>query len=105
MSVARLFEKDGKQIATHSWGAGGSLMQNLHCGFAANNTRILEVAPNFGPLHTETVEGSFVMDNGFVLRPETPGLGIRLTDATKNRYPFVPGSGEFNSVPGKVLNG
>jgi hypothetical protein len=27
-----------------------------------------------------------------------------LTDEIKNRFPFVPGSGEFNSVPGKVLN-
>lgn len=105
IEVARLMERRGAQIATHSWGAGGSLMQNVHCAFAAPNTRILEVAPNFGPLHTEMVAGSFAMENGFVLRPETPGLGIQLTDATKNRYPFVAGSGEFNSVPGKVLVG
>ena len=24
-----------QEIATHAWGAGGSLMQNIHCGFAA----------------------------------------------------------------------
>lgn len=105
LNVAQLMKRDGRQIATHAWGAGGSLMQNIHCAFAAPNTRILEVPPNFGPLHTEIVEGSFAMENGFVLRPESPGLGIKLTDATKNRYPFVPGSGEFNSVPGKVLVG
>ena len=45
---------------------------------------------------------SFVKD-GFVLPPEGPGLGIVLTEATKARYPFKPGSGEFNSVPGKSL--
>ena len=37
------------------------------------------------------------------LPPEAPGLGIALTEQVKNRYPFVPGSGEFNSVPGKIL--
>ena len=42
------------------------------------------------------------MKDGRVLPPETPGLGILLTDEI-SRYPFVPGSGEFNSVPGKEL--
>ena len=26
-----------------------------------------------------------------------------IATATKRRFPFVPGSGEFNSVPGKIL--
>ena len=43
------------------------------------------------------------MQDGYVLPPEKPGLGIVLTDEIKNRYPFVEGSGEFNSVPGKIL--
>jgi hypothetical protein len=44
------------------------------------------------------------MKDGFVLPPDKAGLGIKLTDETKNRFLFVPGSGEFNSVSGKVLN-
>jgi len=43
------------------------------------------------------------MKDGFVYPPEAPGLGIVLTDEIKERYAFVPGSGEFNSVPGKIL--
>jgi len=38
-----------------------------------------------------------------ILPPEKPGLGIELTDDVKNRFPFIPGSGEFNNVPGKNL--
>ena len=67
------------------------------------NTSILEVPPDFGPLHAEIMGDSFQMKNGFVLPPQAPGLGIRLTDELKRRFRFVPGSGEFNSVPGKVL--
>jgi len=103
MKVASMLEKRGRGIATHAWGAGGSLMQNVHCGFAAPNTRILEIAPDYAGLHSEVIDGSFTMRNGYVLPPDKPGLGIVLTDETKNRYPFVPGSGEFNSVPGKIL--
>ncbi len=105
MEIAAGLEREGRTVATHSWGAGGSLMQNVHCGFAAGNTRILEVAPAFGPLHAEILAGDFTMEHGFVLPPTAAGLGIRLTDETKNKFPFVPGSGEFNSVPGKVLQG
>ena len=103
MKVAAMLEQRGRKIATHAWGAGGSLMQNIHCGFACANTAILEIPPAYGGLHRDIVGASFRMENGMALPPEKPGLGIVLTDEIKNRYPFVPGSGEFNSVPGKVL--
>lgn len=103
MIVASMLDERDRKIATHAWGAGGSFMQNLHCGFACGNTAILEIAPAYGPLHSEIIRDSFQMRDGMVLPPEQPGLGITLTDEIKNKYPFVPGSGEFNSVPGKVL--
>ncbi|MEI7437046.1 MAG: mandelate racemase/muconate lactonizing enzyme family protein [bacterium] len=103
MDVARMLERRGRKVATHSWGAGGSLMQNIHAGFAAPNTVIFEVAPAYGPLHSEVIGDSFALRDGYVLPPTKPGLGIELTEATKRRFPFVPGSGEFNSVPGKIL--
>ncbi|MGD9633310.1 MAG: mandelate racemase/muconate lactonizing enzyme family protein [Pirellulales bacterium] len=103
LQVARMMADRGRRIATHAWGAGGSLMQNIHAGFAAENTCILEVAPDFAGLHSEVIDGSLKIEDGYVLPPERPGLGIVLTDETRRRYPFVPGSGEFNSVPGKLL--
>lgn len=103
MKIAELLHKRERKIATHAWGAGGSLMQNLHCGFAAPNTCILEVPPDYAGLHADIMAGSFVMEDGYVVPPEKPGLGIVLTDKIKNQYPFVRGSGEFNSVSGKVL--
>lgn len=103
MEVARMLAERGRQIATHAWGAGGSLMQNVHCGFSAPNTAILEIPPDFGPLHREIMGESFVMRNGCVLPPMTSGLGIALTESIKERFPFQRGSGEFNSVVGKVM--
>jgi L-alanine-DL-glutamate epimerase-like enolase superfamily enzyme len=54
-------------------------------------------------LHRDLLDGAFMMRDGYVLPPDRPGLGIILTDEIKARYPFLPGSGEFNSVPGKLL--
>ncbi len=101
--VARMFDARRAKIATHSWGAGVAQMQNIHAAFAAPNTVILEIPPAAGPLHTELWGDSFVMQDGHVLPPTAPGLGVRLTDEIKAKFPFIPGSGEFNSVPGKRL--
>ena len=77
-------------------------MQNVHVAFATSNCVICEVLPALGTIHTD-IATDFRFERGDVLPPEAPGLGITLTDEIKNRYPFVPGSGEFNSVPGKIL--
>ncbi len=103
MKVAALMESHGRKIATHAAGAGGALMQNIHCAFACANTVICEVLPALGALHLDIAGDSFRFEKGDVFPPETPGLGIVLTDDIKDRHPFVPGSGEFNSVPGKLL--
>lgn len=103
MKVAAALNKTGRQIAPHAWGAGASQMQNIHAGFACPNTKILEVAPAYGPLHSELIGDSLQLKNGYILPPEKPGLGIELTEATIKRFPFERGTGEFNSVPGKKL--
>ncbi|MSU65220.1 MAG: mandelate racemase/muconate lactonizing enzyme family protein [Opitutus sp.] len=103
IKVSKMMADRGRKIATHAWGAGGSLMQNIHAGFAVPNTCILEVPPEYAGLHSDVIDGGLVIKDGYVLPPDRPGLGIVLTDEIRRRYPFVPGSGEFNSVPGKVL--
>lgn len=103
MNVAKMLEERGRKIATHAWGAGGSLMQNIHAGFAAPNTCMLEMPPDYAGLHSELIDGGLILKDGYILPPERPGFGVKLTDDIKRRYPFKPGSGEFNSVPGKIL--
>lgn len=104
MLIAQALEKAGCQIAPHAWGAGASLMQNVHVGFACRNTLILELPPDPGPLHTEIYRDALRLESGRVLPPKAAGLGVTLDAATKARYPFIPGSGEIVSVPGKRQN-
>ena len=104
MNVAEMIARRGRKIATHAWGAGASLMQNVHAGFAAANTAILEIPPDYSGLHSDMIDGGLIIKDGCVHPPDRPGLGVVLNDEIKGRYPFQPGSGEFNSVPGKVLS-
>lgn len=103
VEIAGMLAERNRTIATHAWGAGGALMQNIHVAFSCANTTIVEVPPDYGPLHSQIIGESFQMQEGYILPPVQPGLGIVLSDDTKKYFPFIPGSGEFNDVPGKNL--
>jgi len=100
--VADELKSQDRRIATHSWGAGGSLMQNVHLAFSCSNTAIVEVTADYGPLHSELIGDSLSIKDGCFLPPQTPGLGVVLTEQTKSQFPFIPGSGAYSSVPGKI---
>jgi L-alanine-DL-glutamate epimerase-like enolase superfamily enzyme len=91
------------QVAPHAWSGGVGVMQNLHAAFACGNVLIAELPPAAGPLHTELWGDNLQLRDGHVLRPDAPGLGVELTEATRAAYPFRPGAEEFSSVPGKVM--
>jgi galactonate dehydratase len=102
LDVARMFAVQNKRVATHAWSSGGGVMANIHAAFATPNIAILELPPLPGPLHTEIYAPGYRFKDGYILPPEAPGLGVRLTQAVKNKYPFVRDSGEWNVVPGKM---
>ena len=103
VDIGRLFAAHDRRIASHAWGAGAAVMQNIHAAFATPNTAIAELPPAAGPLHREVWGDSLQLEDGAILPPTAPGLGVVLPAALKERYPFVPGTGEFVSVPGKIL--
>lgn len=101
VELAGLLARRGRRLAPHAWGAGGCLMQNVHVGFACDNTVVLELPPAPGPLHTEVYREPLRIEDGRVLPPTAPGLGVTLTQHTIERFPFLPGTGEVVAVPGK----
>ncbi len=103
VNVGRLFAHRNRWVASHAWGAGVAVMQNIHAAFATPNTLIVELPPAAGGLHTDLWGDSLQMVDGMILPPTTPGLGVTLTDEVKAKYPFVPGEEEFVSVPGKEM--
>jgi hypothetical protein len=101
--VARRQQQSDRSVAPHAWGGGAAVLQNVHAAFAVPNTMIVELPPAAGPLHTELWGDALELVDGRVRRPDQPGLGVRLTDELKQRFPFRPGMEEFSSVPGKLM--
>jgi len=114
IKIAHLCELQGVPVATHAWSATPGVAANLHAAFACRNLSVLEMAaynpsrPDLNthmeaPLLSELWVEPPVLENGRLRLADTPGLGVRIPDGFFDRYPFEPGSGEFCSVKGKVL--
>lgn len=114
IKIARLCELRGVRIATHAWSATPGVAANLHAAFACRNTAVCEMAaynPSRPDLNTHIVAPLLtdlwveppVLEDGRIRLADTPGLGVRLPEGFLERHPFEPGSGEFNSVQGKIL--
>lgn len=114
IKIAHLCELQGVPVATHAWSATPGVAANLHAAFATRNLSVLEMAaynpsrPDLNthmeaPLLSELWIEPPVLENGRIRLADTPGLGVRIPEGFFDRYPFEPGSGEFCSVKGKVL--
>ena len=80
------------KVAMHVWGAAPTIMANYHLGFCMPNCSILERPVMQNPLETEMLVEPLEIEDGYVLPPKAPGLGVVLTEAIKARYPYRPGS-------------
>ncbi len=115
MKIAHLCELQGVPIATHAWSATVGVAGNLHAAFACRNTRIVELAaynpaaPSLNthitaPLLSELWIEPPILENGHLKLSHVPGLGVHLPPGFIDKYPYQPGTGEFNSVEGKMLS-
>ena len=89
--VCALAERAGVDVAVHAWLGAGSVMANYHMGFASPACAWLEhpIQPN--PFVTEMLVEPLVLRDGCVAAPTAPGLGIRLPDELRERFPYRPG--------------
>jgi L-alanine-DL-glutamate epimerase-like enolase superfamily enzyme len=108
--------KHGLRFAFHSWGTTLEVLAAAHLGICwpenvvewleypchANNGR-LGMYPF--PLADEILREPLVIENGHLVVPKTPGLGVEIDERVIEKYPFLPGPWSFfkiNSPPETV---
>lgn len=82
----------GARVAPHSWGSAPNLMANYHFAFACQNAFLVEFPTIANPLRTSLLVEPLHVEDGKLMPPTAPGLGVRLTEEILNRYPFREGS-------------
>jgi L-alanine-DL-glutamate epimerase-like enolase superfamily enzyme len=87
-----------KPVAIHSWGSMVSIMAGVHLGLTLPNCALSEYCFMDHPMNEPLSVAPFVLEDGCLAAPETPGLGVHLDDATIAAFPYVPSANTMVST-------
>ena len=89
-SVLEIFNHaKSKEIDTvvHAWGGPVAIMANYHACFAAGG-KLVELPMIPYDLEPDLFTDQRQIVDGFLIRPEKPGIGITMNDKIENKYKF-----------------
>ena len=93
LRIADTAQAAGVRVAPHAWGSAATVMANLHWAFVHPAVMIQEY-PTWGyPLRDALMAEPLRIEDGHLLAPTAPGLGVELTDAHLADYAFIEGGG------------
>lgn len=86
--IAGMAEAHYAQIAPHLYGGPVVGAANIQVRTCSPNFLILEGLRTWGGFHAEILKSPIRWDDGFVIPPTTPGLGVELDEAEAERHPY-----------------
>lgn len=86
--IAALCDTFGVSMAPHNPLGPVATMVNIHLGFATSNFLIQEVMRSDVPWRDEVVRGGARIEDGHVLPPTAPGIGIEIDEVAAARHPW-----------------
>jgi L-alanine-DL-glutamate epimerase-like enolase superfamily enzyme len=89
--IAERAHELGVDLAPHSWHNGLMAMANGHLVAALPNPRVLEICRIQGPLQWDILSHKPVIEDGHLILPDAPGLGVDIPDDLESRFPFIEG--------------
>ena len=82
IEIGALAEKHGLPVSLHTYGDAVGLAASAHLAAALKNSTVMELDCTYNPLQTALLTEPFKIQDGTLIPPEGPGLGIEL-DAEK----------------------
>ncbi len=87
--VAHAAEAYYVDIAPHFYAGPVEAAANIHLGLSTPNFLIQESIERMGGFHAEILKKPLVVEDGFLLTPESPGLGVELDDEVVASHPYA----------------
>ncbi|MGB2202825.1 MAG: mandelate racemase/muconate lactonizing enzyme family protein [Pseudooceanicola atlanticus] len=84
--IATLAEAAGAQIAPHLYAGPVEWAANVHLAATCPNLLMIETIET--PFHDALFKGAIRVEDGHVLPPTTPGLGIEVDEALARAHPY-----------------
>ena len=99
--ISTLAANHNVPVSFHTWGDGVALAASVHLSAALKDCIVMELDYTCNPLREELLREPFKVENGYLIPPEKPGLGIELNQEALQRFAF--GGSEELAVRQKIL--
>jgi D-galactarolactone cycloisomerase len=86
--ITALAARHGVPVSFHTWGDGVALAASVHLAAALKDCIVMELDYTYNPLREELLREPFRVENGSLIPPEKPGLGIELDHDALRRFAF-----------------
>jgi D-galactarolactone cycloisomerase len=86
--ITSLAAKHNVPVSFHTWGDAVALAASVHLSAALKDCIVMELDYTYNPLREELLREPFKVENGYLLAPEKPGLGIELNQEALQRFAF-----------------
>jgi L-alanine-DL-glutamate epimerase-like enolase superfamily enzyme len=93
------------QIAPHLYCGPVVAAANIQLAACIPNFLILESIETFGGFHAEVLKTGIRWEDGYVIPPDAPGLGIELDDAVALAHPYEGDELHLEMAPDAVRFG
>ena len=87
--ITALAAKHNIPVSFHTWGDGIALAASVHLSAALRDCIVMELDYTYNPLREELLQEPFRVQNGYLIPPEQPGLGITLNQQALKRFAFA----------------
>jgi galactonate dehydratase len=94
-------------MAPHLYAGPVEWAANIHLAASIPNLLLIETIETGGSFHQKLIKNSIKWENGYVIPPEAPGLGIEFDEDVARAHPYT-GTGlhlEMQEAPCDYTNG
>jgi len=75
-------------ISFHTWGDGIALAASVHLSAALKECIVMELDYTYNPLRAELLREPLEVENGFLVPPDKPGLGVEVDPNALEKFAF-----------------
>ncbi len=90
LEIGHLAARHGVDVAFHTWGSAPGLMANLNVLCCVPQVLFFEYSQAHNPLRDRLLTQPVRLENGEVILPDGPGLGVDLTKEIEAEFPYDP---------------
>jgi D-galactarolactone cycloisomerase len=87
--IAAMAAEHHVPLSFHTWGDGIALAASVHLSAALKECVVMELDYTYNPLRAELLLEPLEVENGFLVPPDKPGLGVELDSKAVEKFAFA----------------